>query len=144
MFSQLEAPKTVKKIKATPTPAKYVWRPRHLETVIFFDETDNCFKQGLYVNTWNNLRNLRDEHDNRLGSYFEASPFHNETDEQGVPVFRARVIDIATGMGQWADMSLIGECNMANIEWAHSQNVDLRQQAAVERLAAFGEVEAVA
>ena len=138
------APKTVKRIKVTEAPSVYVWRPRKLETILFYDEDANIFKVGLFLDLWNNLRNLRSADDNRIGKHYEASPIHNEVDSDGLPVIRARVIDIATGYGIWADIGYILEHNTPNIEAVHEQNRLLKAKLNAEMTSAFGEVEAVA
>lgn len=125
-----------------PALMAYVWQPSYLETILFFDEDVQRFKIGRYLDLWNNLRNLRSAADDRLGKHYEGSPIHNEKDSDGQMVIRARVIDIATGLGKWADIGYILEDTPENLEITHEQNRVIRQQEAIDRLEAFGEVEA--
>lgn len=136
MFATLEAPKTVITVVHQPRSKTHVFAPQFGEKVIYFNEDRQEFRSAIYFGLWME-RNSSSEASPFL---HECLPYCGKAENQ---VYRAFILDLE-GFSDYANVELIGECNMANIEWAHSQNHDLRQQAAIERLAAFGEVEAVA
>lgn len=129
-------PKTVIRVKHQAPSKVLVWRPRLGEKVIYFCEDRQEFRTGIFMYTWLEYSQGK-----------EASPFlHECLPYCGSPekqVTRVFILD-PEGFSDYADTALIGEWSMANLEWAHSENLTIREQSAIERLAAFGEVEAVA
>lgn len=133
----LPKPKTVITVTIRHSANKeLVWKPQAGEKVIYFSEDRQEFRTGIYFGTWAERSNSN-----------EASPFlHECLPYCGAPenqVFRAFVLDLE-GFSDYADVEIIGEFNMKNLEWAHSENIDIRAREAAERLMAFGKVEAVA
>lgn len=131
-------PKTVITVTVKhPAPATFTWKAQFGETVLYFHEDSQRYRTGIYFGTWAE----------RSGSN-ESSPFLHETmpycQSPENQVYRCFILDLAGGFSDYADSDLIGELDGFGINWAHEQNTIIREREAIERLEAFGEVEAVA
>ena len=120
-----------------PAPAVFTWKAQFGEILLYWHEDSQRFRNGIYMGTWAE----------RSGSN-ESSPFLHETmpycGKEENQVYRCFILDLADGFSDYADSDLIGELDAFGIDWAHEQNSIIREREAMERLEAFGEVEAVA
>lgn len=146
-------PSTVITIVHKSPDKTYTWTPQTFERVLFLSEgtidRPAEWRSGFYVGLHNDVRGLRSPDDTRTGKFFEGSPIHNETDENGELVVRALIWDANDFVGgnnrrEWVDVGYIIEMNRANVDTVHELNEMSRARQAAERLMAFGEVEAAA
>jgi hypothetical protein len=141
LTQQIPSPKTVITIAPRVVVKDVIWQPQELDTVLYFQEQTQTWKRGIWLGLFNDLRNLRSENDSRENEHFESSPYHQECLDM---VFRGRVLDTESGLADWEDIGFIIEPTFSNILWAHEQNMIIHEQQAIDRLAAFGAVQAVA
>ena len=136
------APKTVITVVVKhPAPERFIFKPVLGEKVIYFHEDTQRFRTGIYLLTWAERRDPKLTDIETSPFLHENMPYCGTEDKQ---VVRAFVLDMTGDFTDYADLDLVAEFTQFNIDWSHEQNRDLAEREAIERLAAFGEVEAVA